>query len=134
MILFPVSSAYAAICGLLLLVLSARVVQLRRRERIGIGDGNHADLARRIRVHANAVETIPIVLILLALSEAGGAPVVALHVAGAGFVLARVLHAIGFSRSAGYSFGRFWGTLLTWLAILGLALYLLLGVVVRAIG
>lgn len=32
--------------------------------------------------------------------------------------VARVLHAIGLSRSAGVSFGRMWGTLGTWSVIL----------------
>ncbi len=37
-------------------------------------------------------------------------------------LLARVLHAAGLSRSGGYSFGRFWGTALTWLVLLLMAL------------
>jgi uncharacterized membrane protein YecN with MAPEG domain len=31
------------------------------------------------------------------------------------------MHAIGLSRHAGYSFGRFWGTALTMLVLLGMA-------------
>lgn len=127
----PITSLYAALCGLLLLVLSARVVFLRRSARIGIGTGDHPDLTRRIRVHGNAIETMPMVLILLALSEAGSAPVWLLHACGAGFVLSRVLHAIGLTQSAGYSVGRFWGTLLTWMALLALSLTLLFNALPR---
>lgn len=83
----PVTSVYAALCGLLLLVLSARVVFLRRSARIGIGTGDHPELTRRIRVHGNAIETMPMVLILLLLAEASGSPAWLLHACGAGFVL-----------------------------------------------
>ncbi len=32
------------------------------------------------------------------------------------------MHAVGFSLKAGYSFGRFYGTALTWLVLLAMAL------------
>lgn len=92
---------------------------------IALGDGGHEGLQRRIRVHANAVETIPITLILLALAEAGGTPAWGLHFAGAALVVSRVLHAQGLSATAGRSFGRFWGTLVGWLVILALSMWLL---------
>ncbi|MBK8068849.1 MAG: MAPEG family protein [Rhodanobacteraceae bacterium] len=124
--LFPITSIYAALAGLLLLVLAWRVVKVRRRERIGIGDGQNRDLERRVRIHANAVEYVPIALILLALAEAGGTPAWGMHAAGATLILARVLHAVGLTQSPGHSHGRFFGVLLTWLVILSLALSLLL--------
>ena len=37
-------------------------------------------------------------------------------------LLGRLLHAFGLSRSGGYSFGRFTGTVLTWLVFLAMAL------------
>lgn len=124
--MFPITSVYAALCALLVLWLAWRVVELRRREKIGLGHGHHHELERRVRIHANAIEYVPLALILLALAEASGTPALGLHAAGAGLFVARVLHAIGLSRSAGYSFGRFWGVLLSWLVILGLALSLLI--------
>jgi uncharacterized membrane protein YecN with MAPEG domain len=122
----PITSLYAALCGLLLLVLTYRVVQIRGSAKIGIGHGDNSVLERRIRIHANAVENVPMVLILLGLAEAGGLAAWALHAAGATLVVARLLHAQGMTRSAGYSFGRFWGVLLTWLVLLALALTLLI--------
>jgi uncharacterized membrane protein YecN with MAPEG domain len=122
----PITSLYAALCGLLLLVLAYRVVQIRGSSKIGIGHGDNSALERRIRIHANAVENVPIVLILLGLAEAGGVAAWALHAAGATLVVARLLHAHGMTQSAGYSFGRFWGVLLTWLVLLALALTLLI--------
>jgi uncharacterized membrane protein YecN with MAPEG domain len=120
-----ITSVYAALCGLLVLVLAWRVVEVRRSAGVGLGDGGHEGLRRRIRAHANAVETIPIALILLALAEAGSTPTWALHLAGAALVISRVLHAQGLSATSGRSFGRFWGTLVSWLVILGLSVWLL---------
>ena len=122
---FAITSVYAALSGLLILVLAWRVVEVRGSAKVGLGDGGNEALQRRIRVHANAVETIPIALILLALAEAGGTPAWALHLAGAALVISRVLHAQGLSSSPNRSFGRFWGTLVSWLVILGLSVWLL---------
>ncbi len=123
---FAITSIYAALCGLLLLALAWRVVEVRQASKVGIGDGANSKLERRIRIHANAVEYIPITLILLGLAEAGGFPAWALHASGASLVIARLLHAYGMTQSAGRSFGRFYGVLLTWLVLLALSLSLLL--------
>lgn len=119
----PITALYAGLCGLIVFTLAFRVVVLRRRLRIGMGDGNNADLARRVRIHANAVEHIPLLLILLALAEGLGASPVLLHAAGIGVVIARVLHASGMTRSAGHSFGRFWGVLITWIVLALLSIW-----------
>ena len=39
MSLFPITSIYAALCGLLVLALAVRVAHIRRSQKIGIGDG-----------------------------------------------------------------------------------------------
>ena len=120
-----ITGLYAALCALLILALSYRIVALRRRLKVGIGDGGDAGLARAIRAQANAIEYIPLLLVMLLVAENNGAGEVFLHAAGAGLVLARVLHAVGLSGSAGTSVGRFWGTLGTWILLLVLALQLL---------
>ncbi|MCZ8167156.1 MAPEG family protein [Silanimonas sp.] len=122
-----ITGLYAALCALLILALSFRIVGLRRRLKVGIGDGGDAGLARAIRAQANAVEYVPLMLVMLLVAENNGAGVVFVHVCGAGLVLARVLHAVGLSGSAGTSFGRFWGTLGTWILLLVLSGQLLWG-------
>lgn len=124
--MFVVTSIYAALSALLVLVLAMRVVLGRRSRQVGIGDGGDPRLARAIRVHANALENLPIALLLLALYEAGGAGAGAVHAYGATLLVARLLHAFGLSRSAGTSFGRQFGTALTWLVLIGLAVQLLI--------
>jgi len=118
-----VTSLYAGLIALLLVVLALRVSLNRRRAAVGIGDGGDAVLARAVRAHANAVEWALPVLLLLLVTELVRAPVGMLHVAGIALVAARVLHAIGLSSSAGYSRGRFLGILLNWLVLVVLALY-----------
>lgn len=112
----------AGLHGLLLLALLWPIVALRRGRKIGLGHGGDPLLQRRIRVHANFVEYVPFALLLLALVELAGADRTVVGALGGTLLVARVLHAIGLSGSAGYSFGRFWGTLLTWCMVLATSL------------
>ena len=61
---------YASLLVALILVLAYRVVTFRRGEGIPLGDekGSKA-MKSAVRAHANAIENIPIALILLALLE-----------------------------------------------------------------
>ena len=108
----------AGLHGLLLLMLAWPIVMLRRGRRIGLGDGGDAQLQRRIRAHANFIEYVPIVLIILAMLESTGLRGLYVGLLGGALLVARVLHAVGLSRSSGVSFGRFWGTLGTWMVLL----------------
>src|SRR5690606_7947203 len=120
-----ITSVYAALGAILVVVLALRVVMRRRRTAIGLGDGGDADLQQCMRVHANAIENLPLALLLLLLLELRGLPVAWLHGLGATLIVSRVLHAWGFSRRKGVSFGRFFGTLVNWLLVLLMAAMLL---------
>ena len=120
-----ITAVYAAISALLVVALSFRVIRLRLSTRTGIGDGGHQDLARRIRAHANAVEYLPLALLLLLLVEWNQTLPLIVHGFGIVLVLGRLLHAVGLSRSAGASPARFIGMLLTLLCLLGMAALLL---------
>ena len=117
-----ITALYASLAGLFLLVLSFRVVRWRRKLSVGLGDGGQESLLRAQRAQANFIEYVPIALILLAAAESQGLSGWLLQTTGAVLVLARLLHAWGLSQSSGRSFGRYWGTLLTWLVILALSL------------
>lgn len=118
-----ITALYAGIILLLLLALAVPISRLRTRVGIGLGDGGNADLARAIRAHANLLEWGMPVLLLLLVAELNRAPALLLHIAGIVLVVARLLHASGLSRSAGASFGRMYGTGLTWLVLVVLALW-----------
>ncbi len=120
-----ITGIYAAISALLIVLLSSRVIRLRLSTRTGIGDGGNHHLARCIRVHANAIEYLPLALLLLLLVEWNQTLPMVVHGFGIALVTGRVLHAIGLSRSAGSSPARFIGMLLTLLSMLGMATLLL---------
>lgn len=120
-----VTAFYAALLALLVVVLAVRVTLYRRRARIGIGHGGDAGLAQRVRAHANAVEMIPIALILLLCAELLAIAPLWLHVFGIAVLLGRILHAVGLSGSGGVSFGRSSGYVLTVLAIVAMSFALL---------
>lgn len=120
-----IAAFYAAWLALLIVALAIRVTLYRRRARIGIGHSGDPELARRIRAHANAVELIPVALILLLAAELLAIAPLWLHVFGIAVLLGRVLHAIGLSGSAGASFGRSSGYVLTVGAIVAMSVVLL---------
>ena len=117
----PVTGLYAALLALLLLALASRIVVLRWRTKTGIGDGGDRGLARAIRVHGNAIEYVPIALVLLLIAELGSANSALLHGCGIGLVVARILHAAGLSRTSGASLERVAGTATTFTVIAVLA-------------
>ncbi len=120
-----ITGIYAALATLLVLVLALRVSAVRHGKRVGIGDGGDADLQRRVRAHANAIENLPIALLLMLLLELNQTQRAWLHVFGCVLILGRVLHAFGITLYSGPSTGRFVGSLLTWLAMFAMAVLLL---------
>lgn len=112
---------FASLHVLLYVVLSLRVVLHRRAQRVGVGTGGDAVLTRKVRVHANFAEYVPLALLMLALLELAGIRAALLWTFGIALLLGRVLHAVGLGGSAGYSFGRFSGALLTFVTLLVMA-------------
>lgn len=118
----PITMGYAALLALLLLVLSMRVVDGRRRFGVNLGDGDNPAMQRRIRAHANFVEYVPLLLILLALLEAAALPSWLLHSFGATLLVARLLHGYALAFSEHWMAGRFVGTLLSFILLAVMAL------------
>lgn len=123
---------YAGVCGLLVLALAMRVMRLRDRHGVGLGSDGHGDLARAIRAHANAIEYVPLALLLLAMLAMENTQAGWLHTFGIALVIARLLHAFGLSRHPGRSFGRFVGAGLTLVVMLAMAVWLIVKFVVAA--
>ena len=113
---------FASLHVLLMLVMVARISTHRHGRKIGLGDGGDLELGRKVRVHGNFIEHAPLALLLLGLLELTGLPAMWLWALGTVLLLGRIMHAAGLTRTAGYSVGRFWGTALTWLALLVMAL------------
>ncbi len=124
---------YAGLCVLLLIFLSWRVVQLRQLHKIGIGDGGNMDLLQRIRVHANAVEYMPMLFLLLGGMELNGYPQALIHAFGAAIFVSRCVHAWGFSKRKGPSIGRIGGMAVTYFLMLSMAVISIYGYVQAAL-
>jgi uncharacterized protein len=108
-----VASVYAALLSLFYVVLSVRVIGTRRTLRVGLADGGNALLMRRIRVHANFAEYVPLGLILLVLAESQHAPRSLLHITGLLLLCGRVIHAYGVGQNPELRYCRSLGTGLT---------------------
>ena len=132
MMSIQVTALYAGLCALLVIALAFRVVAFRRGKKVGLGTAGDKAGEIAVRVHGNAVEYIPLALILMLIAEINGLSHVWLHCLGGALVLARLLHAIGLvAGNGGYHPGRFIGTSLTWLVILILAVIDITTAVVR---
>jgi uncharacterized membrane protein YecN with MAPEG domain len=95
MIILPVTLTTAGAAAVLHIWLGARVSRLRRQFKVSIGDGGNEALIRRMRAHANYGENMPVVLILLGLTELAGADGRLLWAASVVFIVSRILHAFG---------------------------------------
>lgn len=111
-----ITSIYAGLLAIWFVLLSYRVVQ-QRGHGVSLGDGGDQVLLRRIRAHGNFAEYVPIILILLGALEFGGAKPWLLHVLGATLLVARLLHGVALSFTESWKFGRFYGTLLTFILL-----------------
>jgi uncharacterized membrane protein YecN with MAPEG domain len=101
---------------LLLVVLSAQVVRLRRAHGVALGDGGVPELARAIRAFGNATEYIPAGLAALALLAVLNVHPGVVHAAGSVLFIGRVMHAVSLTRSGEASPVRAAGVTLTWLS------------------
>ncbi len=90
------SAPYFTAFGLLAIMHSLRVTQLRKKHHVAFGDADIPELARRIRVFGNFIEYVPLGLILLIALEFVQAPSWYVHLAGLTLLTGRYLHALGF--------------------------------------
>jgi uncharacterized membrane protein YecN with MAPEG domain len=116
---------YAALLTALYIVLSARVIRLRRALQIGIGDAGNKELARAMRVHANFAEYAPLALLLLVLVEGQGAHPLLMHGLGLLLLLGRAAHAFGVSQSKENLRFRVAGMVMTFSTLAAASVYLL---------
>ena len=114
----------AGLCGIVLFVLSYRVIAVRGSAKVSLGDGGDPLLLSRIRAHANFAEYVPIILVLMGLIETNTGPGPLLGVIGVALVICRIAHAMGMGRPAPNP-GRMVGTGGTFLILLALSIWAL---------
>jgi len=121
-----VTPFYAAVLALLFFVLSIRTLRLRRDLQIAIGDSGDDRMLRAMRVHANFAEYVPITLLLIFMLESQGTSVMLIHGWCNCLIVGRLSHAYGVSQSPENFRFRVFGMALTFTAMVGAAISLLL--------
>lgn len=126
MMSLPITSFTALFAGLLILLLTIRVIQLRRRGGVVLGDNNDRALMKAIRGHANAVEQFPIALVMMGLAEIQGGSPALLGLIALVLIVGRTLHGAYFAIHGLHWRLRTFGMLMTMIAQGGLIFALLI--------
>jgi len=115
------TALYGAILALLIVALGINVTVHRVKLKVPLGDGGNAEMLRMIRLHGNAVEYIPLAIVLMLAYEINGGSHLALHVIGVALIAGRLIQTAAMWSTEVAGPGRGTGQTLTWLSIVGLA-------------
>ncbi|KQX17526.1 MULTISPECIES: MAPEG family protein [unclassified Sphingomonas] len=122
--ILPITLTIAGAAAIVNLWLAIRIVVVRTRHKVLIGDGGNMLLSARMRAQLNFIEYTPLVLILMGLIEFARGTNNWLWGAGILYIIGRVLHPFGLDRQTPNAL-RAVGILTTWAVLLGLAIYAL---------
>lgn len=121
---FQVTALYASILAVVAVILAVIVSTKRGKFGVAIMDGGHPELALWIRRHGNFAESVPFVLLMMALAEARGMPPSWLHAVGILLLVARLIHVFGLSVEKPADPFRVAGAVGTHIAMLTIVAYL----------
>lgn len=110
----------AAILSALCVMLSLKVVAIRRSEKISVGDGGNESLLRAMRAQANLLEYAPLALIMMGCAEINGVPRILLGLIAIAFIAGRILHPVGLKDADAPGSARVLGMQLTLVSMLAL--------------
>jgi uncharacterized membrane protein YecN with MAPEG domain len=96
-----ITANYLAVLALIYAALALDVIRLRRSSKAAFSDGGNVNLRSAIRAHANFIEYVPIITLMVAFLEMSGASSQRVHVLMGLLVLSRVLHPIGMYATPG---------------------------------
>lgn len=96
--ILSITPIYIAILGLMFVPMTLYVGAYRIKNKVDIGDNGDKDLLRRIRSHANFIESVPLAVALLICVELMGASNMWLHGLGASLVIGRLLHFLAMTK------------------------------------
>ncbi|KRB79769.1 GST-like protein [Sphingomonas sp. Root710] len=122
--ILPITLTIAGAAAIVNLWLAVRIVTIRLKAKVLIGDGGNALLTARTRAQLNFAEYTPIVLILIGLIELARGTSNWLWAVGIIYIVGRILHPFGMDKQTPHPL-RAAGILTTWLVLIGLAGYAL---------
>jgi uncharacterized membrane protein YecN with MAPEG domain len=83
---------YVSVFTLILFWLSIKVIENRRKHKVSVGDGGVEELRIAMAVQSNAVEYLPIGLLLMLVLELNGAGKWLIHAFGVTLIAGRYFH------------------------------------------
>jgi uncharacterized protein len=116
----------ASLLALFYIYLSLRIIGIRQKVKVALGDGGSSELQRAIRAHANFSEYVPLTLLLLFFLESQGGHALVQQLLCLLFLVARLVHAYGVSQTSENLRFRVFGMFSTMFVIVTSAIYLLL--------
>tara|TARA_R110000868_G_scaffold53698_18_gene168368 strand:- start:52 stop:438 length:387 start_codon:yes stop_codon:yes gene_type:complete len=122
----PITAFYAALLGIFFFYLTVLVIHGRFTKKIPLGDNGDKHFRQLVRAHGNFAEYAPLILVLMLIAEINKSEPMWLHIAGASLLFGRVVHSFGLRRHAGTSWQRATGMMLTFVALIEMAILNLL--------
>jgi uncharacterized protein len=119
--ILPITLTAAGAAALINFWLAMRIGRIRTGHKIFMGDGGNEPLIAAMRAQSNFVEYTPFILILIGLIELATGTSTWLWIVSGVYLLGRVAH--GFGMTDSLPKGRMIGTIVTFLTLLGLAIY-----------
>lgn len=124
----PITLITTGVLGIIFFIHSLRTIKGRALTKTNLGDGGQDLMTRRIRIHGNFAEYIPLLVFMLFLLEIIGTRTDFLVAFAVALVLGRLLHFYGLYSKDTPGLARVWGMQLTLLPlILGSAYLIYLG-------
>ena len=123
-----ITALYLAILALLYTVLAVRVTRLRQTNRASFGDNDSAQLRSAIRAHANFIEYVPMITLMVAMLEMSGLSAMRVHLLMGALLISRLLHPLGMYAAPNtlqFRIGRVGGITITFILLIACALMIL---------
>src|SRR5438093_6173125 len=123
-----ITATYLAILALLYTVLALQVGRLRQRDRAAFGDNGSLALRSAIRAHANFIEYVPIITLMVAMLEMSGLPAMRVHLLMGALLVSRLLHPLGMYAAPNtlqFRIGRVGGITITLILLIACAFTIL---------
>jgi uncharacterized protein len=123
-----ITSVYLALLALLYTALTLQVGRLRQSDRATFGDNGSLRLRSAIRAHANFIEYVPIIALMVAMLEMSGLSAISVHLLMGALLISRLVHPLGMYAAPNtlqFRIGRVGGITVTFILLLACALTIL---------
>ena len=127
-----ITAIYLAVLALLYTILAVQVGRLRMKDRAAFGDNGSLALRSAIRAHANFIEYVPIITLMVAMLEMSGLAAIWVHLLMGALLISRLLHPLGMYAAPNtlqFRVGRMGGITITYILLIACALTILARVI-----